>query len=160
MKKLLFILAIGGTVFLTSCKDGSSFFGKGKEAEAKILALETEISALKKQLTACEEQQVNEIMSIRSDYEAKLAELQEQLEAGKVKEYSGYFVVVGSFKNQKYAEEYAIKIQQMGHEGNIVAGPNDFFLVTSGTYTTLKASLEPMRQARATLASEAWIYFK
>ena len=80
MKKLLFILAIGGTVFLTSCKDGSSFFGKGKEAEAKILALETEISALKKQLTACEEQQVNEIMSIRSDYEAKLAELQEQIE--------------------------------------------------------------------------------
>ncbi|MCF8378876.1 MAG: SPOR domain-containing protein [Bacteroidales bacterium] len=160
MKKLLFILSIGSVLFLSSCKDGTSFFGKAKKAEAKVLALETENSNLKKQLAACQDQQTSEIMGIRSDYEMKLAELQKQLESGKVKEYSGYFVIVGSFKSQKNAEGYSTKIKQMGYEGNIVAGPNNFYLVTSGTYKTLKSSLEPMRKARTTIASEAWIYFK
>ena len=160
MKKLLFVLSIGSALFLTSCKDGTSFFGKAKKAEAKVLALETENSNLKKQLAVCEEQQSNEIMIIRSDYEAKLSELQKQLESGKIKEYSGYFVIVGSFKNQKYAQDYSKKMKEMGYEGNIVAGPNNFYLVTSGTYKTLKSSLEPMRQARSTIASQAWIYFK
>lgn len=160
MKKPILFLAAIALLFSTSCKDGVSFFGKAKKAETKILMLENENTDLKAKLAAYDEQQMNDIMKIRSDYELKLANLQKQIEAGKAIEYSGYFVVVGSFKNKKYAEEYASKVQEMGYEGNIVDGPNSFYLVTSGTYTTLQASLNPMRNARDVVASEAWVYFK
>jgi len=160
MKKPILLLAAIGILLFTSCKDGVSFFGKAKQTEAKILILEKENADLKAQLEAYDEQQMNDILNIRSDYEKKLAVLQKQIESGNAKEYSGYFVVVGSFKNKKYADKYAAKIKEMGYEGNIVNGPNNFYLVTSGTYTTLKTSLEPMRKAREILASEAWVFFK
>lgn len=160
MKKPILFLAAVALLFSTSCKDGVSFFGKAKKAETKILMLENENADLKAKIAAYDEQQMNDIMQIRSDYELKLADLQKQIEAGKAKEYSGYFVIVGSFKNKKYADEYAAKIKEMGYEGNIVDGPNNFYLVTSGSYNTLKASLNPMRNARNILASEAWIFFK
>ena len=160
MKRLSLIIAVSGLMILSSCKDGVSFLGGGKEAKAKIAMLEQENADLKKQLQDCKDIQNAEIMSIRSDYEKKLADLQLKLEAGTASEYNGYYVVVGSFKNQKYAQDYSAKVKQMGYEGNIVAGPNNFNLVTYGSYKTLKSSLEPMRKARQSVSSEAWIYFK
>lgn len=160
MKKSLFILVIAGLVGITSCKNGVTFFGKAKQAETKILTLEKENTQLKEKLAACEEQQNSEIMNIRADYEKKLADLQKKIESGQAAEYSGYFVVVGSFKNKQFAKEYASKIKQMGYEGKIVSGPNNFQLVTMGTYSSLKSAIEPMRKARQVIASESWIYFK
>ena len=160
MKQVLFIAGIIGAFTLSSCKDGVKFFGKSKEAELKIASLEQENAELKKQIAEFETRQQEEILAIRSDYEKRLADLQLKIEEGKARESSGYFVIVGSFKNSKYADEYSTKIKQMGYEGKIVNGPNSFYLVTSGTYTTLKSSIEAMRQARAVVASEAWGYFK
>ena len=73
---------------------------------------------------------------------------------------SGYFVVVGSFKNSAYANEYSSKIRAMGYEGALVDGPNNFTLVTSGTYTNLKDAVEGQTVARNKLASTAWVYLK
>ena len=160
MKQFILLFAILGSLSLSSCKDGNKLFGKNKEAELKILTLENENAELRKQLSEFEAKQQEEILMIRNDYEQKIGSLQQKLEAGKAKEYSGYFVVVGSFKNYKYAEEYAQKIKQMGYEGKIVNGPNSFHLVTSGTYKSLKASLEAMQNARSVVASQAWVYFK
>lgn len=159
MKQAIIAIGIIGVFTLSSCKD-VKLFSNCKDAEAKIALLENENADLKAKIANYEEIQKKEILAIRADYEQKLATLQEKLEEGQAKEYSGYFVVVGSFKNLKYAQDYSQKIKQMGYEGNIVNGPNSFYLVTSGTYQTLKSSVEAMYKARSVIASEAWVYFK
>lgn len=143
-----------------SCKDGVKFFGKSKQTEAEIANLQKQNEALRQELEGIEQEHDMEITAIRSDYEKKLADLQKQIEAGTLGEYDAYYVIVGSFKNDKYAKDYAEKIKELGYEGKVVPGPNNFNLVTSGTYQTLKASLEPMRQAREKIATEAWVYFR
>jgi len=160
MKKTIFILGLGFLILGTSCKKMNQWFGKSGLSEEEVNLLVQENEQLKKELDDCAASYEAEKASMRDDYEKKLLALQEQIDAGNAKEYNVYYVVVGSFKNMKYAEDYAGKVQTMGYEGKIVDGPNNFNLVTSGTYKTLKSSLEPMRQARATLASEAWVYFK
>ncbi|MGC9343768.1 MAG: SPOR domain-containing protein [Bacteroidales bacterium] len=160
MNKVVVFLIIASTFAMNSCKDGVSFFGKSKQTEAEIANLQKQNEALRQELEGIEQEHDQEITAIRSDYEQKLADLQKQIEAGTMAEYDAYYVVVGSFKNADYAREYAKKIQEMGYEGKIVPGPYNFNLVTSGTYQTLKSSLEPMRQARENIATEAWVYFK
>jgi cell division protein FtsN len=160
MKKAIFILGLGILILGSSCKKINQMFGKSSMSEEEITALIQENKKLKNDLNNCAENYEAEKAAMRSDYENQLLALQEQLNSGKVKEYNVYYVVVGSFKNMKYAEDYAGKIKAMGYEGKIIDGPNNFNLVTSGTFKTLKSSLEPMRQARTTLSSEAWIYFK
>lgn len=160
MKRVVALIIIASSLALNSCKDGVNIFGKSKQTEAEIANLQKQNEALRQELASIEDEHNTEITAIRSDYEQKLADLQKQIEAGTMAEYDAYYVVVGSFKNASYAQEYAKKIKEMGYEGKIVPGPNNFNLVTSGTYQTLKSSLEPMRQAREKIATEAWIYFK
>jgi seryl-tRNA synthetase len=160
MKKTIFILSLGMLILGTSCKKINQMFGKSSMSEEEITALIQENEKLKNDLNNCAENYEAEKAAMRSDYEKKLIVLQEQIGTGKAKEYNVYYVVVGSFKNMKYAEDYAGKIKAMGYEGKIVDGPNNFNLVTSGTFKTLKSSLEPLGKARTTLASEAWVYFK
>lgn len=143
-----------------SCKDGIKFFGKSKQTEAEIANLQKQNEALRQELEGIEQEHVQEITAIRSDYEKKLADLQKQIEAGTLAEYDAYHVIVGSFKNAEYAKDYAEKVKQMGYEGKIIPGPNNFNLVTYGTYKTLKASIEPMRKAQENISIEAWVYFK
>ena len=160
MKIQLMISGLAILFAFSSCKDGGGIFGNSKENEAKIASLERQNQALREELEGIEKEHEAEITEIRTDYEQKLADLQQQIEAGTLQEYDAYYVVVGSFKNQKYAESYAEKIRQMGYEGKMVPGPNNFTLVTSGTYNTLKSAIEPMREAREKVASKSWIYFK
>jgi len=160
MKRIFFLAVIIVLATLNSCKDGKGIFGKSKESEARITNLERENQALRNELSNIEEEHSAEITAIRTDYEQKLADLQKQIEAGNIAEYKAYYVVVGSFKNLNYAKDYAEKIKVMGYEGKIVPGPNNFNLVTSGTFTTLKTSVTSMKEAREKIASEAWIYFK
>jgi hypothetical protein len=160
MKRVVAFIIIASSFAMNSCKDGVSFFGKSKQTEAEIANLQKQNEALRQELDGIEQKHDQEITAIRSDYEQKLANLQKQIEAGTMAEYDAYYVVVGSFKNANYAKNYAEKIKQMGYEGKVVSGPNNFNLVTSGTYQTLKSSLEPMRQAREKIATEAWVYFK
>jgi len=160
MKRILIFSVLVILISFNSCKDRGGIFGTSKKTDAQIANLEKENQALRSELEDIEGQHQAEITEIRSDYEQKLANLQKQIEAGTLQEYDAYYVIVGSFKNDNYAQEYSGKIKELGYEGKIIPGPNDFNLVTYGTYSTLKSSLEPMRQAREKVAPAAWIYFK
>lgn len=160
MKQLLVYSMILGMIAFSSCKNGGGIFGKSKQKEAEIASLQKQNEALRQELEGIEQEHTTEITAIRSDYEQKLADLQKQIEAGTLAEASAYYVVVGSFKNMEYARKYSGKIKEMGYEGKLVAGPNNFNLVTYGTYQTLKSSIESMRMARDKVATEAWVYFK
>ena len=160
MKRLLIFSGLVIIMVMGSCKNGIPFFGKSKEKDAKIATLEQENQALKQQLKGIENEHTSEITNIRSDYEQKLAELQQKIEAGTASEYKVYYVVAGSFKNMKYAEDYSNAVKKLGYEGKIVPGPNNFNLVATGTYQTLKASLDAMKKIQDSISPEAWIYFR
>ncbi len=158
MKKINLILLLALTVSITSCKDGK-WFWQNEESNKNSGELVEENEKFQREIDSLQNLYESEIMQIRTDYERKLANLQQELEAGKVAEKGAYYVIVGSFKNRKYAEEYAGKIKQMGGEGNIIQGPNNFLLVTEGSYSTLNSALSPLTDARQKLASKAWVFF-
>lgn len=159
MKRSFIVTGLAIIMILSSCKDGTNIFKGSKEKTQKIERLEKENEALRRELEQIENTHQEDITSIRSDYEQKLAELQKKIEAGTLAEYDAYYVVVGSFKNPEYARSYSQKIKQMGYEGKIVPGPNNFNLVTSGTYDKLNTAIMNMKEAREKVVSTAWVYF-
>jgi cell division protein FtsN len=158
MKKLLLILFAGVICISPSCDKVNGLFGKSGKKSTEALVAENE--ALQQQLAEETARHEQEMAGIRSEYENKLVELQKQIDAGTVKEFKVYYVVVGSFKQMENATNYSEKIKAMGYEGKIVEGPNQFNLVTSGTFQTLRSALAPLGEAREKLASEAWVYFR
>ncbi len=159
MKKYAVLTLVSALAFTTSCKKLNQWFGKSSRSEDEISLLAKKNSDLQQQLMEDSLRYEKELARMRSDYENKLTDLQKNSKSGKVKESNVYYVVVGSFKNMKFAESYSAKVKSMGHEGKIVDGPYQFHLVTYGTYTTLKNSLPALKNARSGVATESWIYF-
>ncbi|HYW94315.1 MAG TPA: SPOR domain-containing protein [Bacteroidales bacterium] len=159
MKKTLILITVMAITLTTSCKKGNSWFGKSSKKQNEIALLAKKNSELQQQLKEDSLRFAKELASIKSQYENKLSTLQQDVESGNAEESNVYYVVVGSFKNMKYAENYSRKVKSMGHEGKIVDGPSNFHLVTYGTYNSLRNSLSALKNARSGVAVESWVYF-
>jgi len=155
-KTIVFILAVS-LISFSSCKQINKWFGKTSMSQEEIDQLVAQNNQLQKQVKEDAAAYERELEALRAEYAQKLAEYESSNQKAKV---TGFYVIVGSFKNQKFAEEYASKIKSMGHEGNIIDGPSNFKLVTSATHSGLKEALPDLKTARSILASKAWIYFK
>jgi len=155
-KTIVYILAVS-IVSLSSCKQVNKWLGKSSMSQEEIDALVTQNDELQKQVKEDAAAYERELEALKSEYEQKLAALETTKAEAPA---SGFFVVVGSFKNAKFAEDYATKIKAMGYEGNIVDGPSNFKLVTSSTHAELKEALPALKTARSVVASTSWIYFK
>jgi cell division septation protein DedD len=155
-KTIVYILAVSIVAF-SSCKKVNQWLGKSAMSEEEIDALVAQNDELQKQVKEDAAAYERELEALRAEYELKLAEYEN---TNKKAPDSGFFVIVGSFKNAAYAENYATKIKTMGYEGNIVEGPSEFKLVTSSTHAGLKEALPALKNARSVIASEAWVYFK
>jgi cell division protein FtsN len=154
-RTVIYILAIS-IVSFSSCKKIGQMFGKTSMSQEEIDALVTQNDELQKQVKEDAAAYERELEALRAEYEQKLAEFQKP--EAKAPE-GGFYVVVGSFKNQQLADNYAAKIKEMGYEGNIVNGPSTFKLVTSSTHANLKEALVSLKTARSVVASKSWIYF-
>jgi len=146
MKKAAILLVVIFTV--SSC----SLFEKPSMTQE-------EIDALINQKASVEE----ELINLKQDHELLKLKAKEcaQLIAQQAKEkevIGNYLVVVGSFKNSNYAEEFAVKVKQSGGAGKIHNGPSDFKFVITSAHQTLKEAAKSMYVARAGLSEEAWIY--
>ncbi len=161
MKKYLVLIFMSVFILGTSCKDGKSWFGKsGKRVKQEDFALlAKKNSELQQQIHDDSVRFAQQLAAIRNDYEDKLNVVQKNVESGKTADSNEYYIIVGSFKNQAYAQSYSDKVKSMGHEGRIIQGPGDFQLVTYGTFNSLKNSLPALNNARTGVATEAWIYF-
>jgi hypothetical protein len=147
MKKAAFLLVVIFTV--SSC----SLFEKPSMTQEEIDALINQKASVEEELINLK--QAHELLKIKATECAQLIEQQ-----AKEKEVSGnYCVIVGSFKSNNYAEEFAAKVKQSGGAGKIIPGPSDFKLVVSSAHPTLKEAVEGMYKARSGGASgEAWVY--
>lgn len=69
-------------------------------------------------------------------------------------------IIVGAFKNSSYADEYSAEMKGQGYAGRIIAGPYNFNLVTSGSYESVRASLQDLSSVRDNIIETAWIYIE
>ena len=155
-RTIVYILAVS-IVSFSSCKKVNQWLGKSTMSQAEIDSMLYQNAELQKQVKADAAAYERELDALRAEYEQKLAAYENSNPKAPV---TGFFVIVGSFKNQKLAENYASKIKSMGYEGNIIDGPADFKLVTSSTHASLKEALPSLKTARSVLVSKSWIYFK
>jgi hypothetical protein len=51
-------------------------------------------------------------------------------------------------------------MKAQGYAGRIIAGPYNFNLVTSGSYESIKASLQDLNGVRDNVIETAWIYIE
>jgi hypothetical protein len=69
-------------------------------------------------------------------------------------------IIVGAFKNSSFANDYSAEMKEQGYAGRIIAGPYNFNLVTSGSYESIKASLQDLNGVRDNVIETAWIYIE
>lgn len=149
MKNLIGILVLG--LILSSC----SLFQKPSMTQAEIDDMVAENNALKTQVANNKELEDQLAMARMQADEAmlKLANC-ENANSSKV------HIIVGAFKNSNYANNYSATIKGRGYDGQIIAGPYNFNLVTSGSYESVRAALQDLRSIRDQVIEEAWIYIE
>ena len=52
-----------------------------------------------------------------------------------------YYMIAGSFQNQKFAERYASKMQDMGYQTRIIESPNGFYRVSVKSYNSFSQGI-------------------
>ena len=148
MKKLaiLFIAVIG----LSSC----SLFEKPSMTQEQIDALINEKAQVEEQLINMTQKYELEKIKVAECAAAMEAQTAPPVAEGK------YAVIVGSFKEETNAINYAEKVKQLGGNGAIIYGPSDFKFVVYSSHATLGEAAGQMELARTNIASMAWIWME
>jgi hypothetical protein len=146
MKKVAILLF--AVITVSSC----SIFEKPSMNQNEIDGLINQKAKVEAELASIKQE--NELLKLRVQECAKLIE--QQTAESQVK--GKYSVIVGSFKNSKYAADYAAKMKEKGGEGGILAGPSDFNFVVYSSHPTLKEAAGSMRNLRKDWSPDAWIW--
>lgn len=71
-----------------------------------------------------------------------------------------YFMIVGSFQNQNFAELYAEKIQEMGYQSQIIESSSGFYRVTAKSYNNFQQGVNEIDEFRSSITSGAWLHVR
>lgn len=71
-----------------------------------------------------------------------------------------YYMIAGSFQNQKFAEKYASKMQDMGYNTRIIEAPNGFYRVSVKSYNNFSQGVSEIQQFRDNVSARAWLNVK
>lgn len=69
-----------------------------------------------------------------------------------------YYMIVGCFTVSTNADRYAEKIRGMGYEAQIIAGINNYQMVTAGSYDNYHQSVADLDKFRNEVTPNAWIH--
>ena len=148
MKNLIGIILLG--LIVSSC----SLFQKPSMTQEQIDEMVAENDALKTQLKSSKDL-ADQLALARLQADEAMLKLAD-CERGNSKVH----IIVGAFKNSSYANEYSAEMKEQGYAGRIIAGPYNFNLVTSGSYESIKASLQDLTSVRDNVIETAWIYIE
>jgi hypothetical protein len=148
MKNLIGIILLGFIV--SSC----SLFQKPSMTQEQIDEMVAENDALKTQVESSKDL-ADQLALARLQADEAMLKLAD-CEGGNSKVH----IIVGAFKNSSYANEYSAEMKEQGYAGRIIAGPYNFNLVTSGSYESIKASLQDLTGVRDNVIETAWIYIE
>ena len=155
MRHLSFItfFAILSLVMFSSCDKVSGLFGKKKKAEAEAAAAAQQsrldsIRVADSVRLAQDQARARELArhdSIRSTESAQVS--------------SRYHIIVGSFHTPAYARSLADEFRNRGHNTQILQlRGSRFELVSAESFSDQRAALNRLRDYRAGIMPEAWIY--
>jgi hypothetical protein len=71
-----------------------------------------------------------------------------------------YYMIVGCFTVEQNAERYAEKLRGMGYEAQIIAGSDNFQMVSARTYNSYRESVAEIDKFRNELTPNAWVYLQ
>ena len=148
MKNLIGIILLG--LIVSSC----SLFQKPSMTQEQIDEMVAENDALKTQVTSNKDL-ADQLALARLQADEAMLKLAD-CEGGNSKVH----IIVGAFKNSSYANDYSAEMKEQGYDGRIIAGPYNFNLVTSGSYESIKASLQDLNGVRDNVIETAWIYIE
>ena len=148
MKNLIGIILLG--LIVSSC----SLFQKPPMTQEQIDEMVAENDALKTQVQSNKDL-ADQLALARLQADEAMLKLAD-CEGGNSKVH----IIVGAFKNSTYANEYSAEMKEQGYAGRIIAGPYNFNLVTSGSYESIKASLQDLNSVRGNVIETAWIYIE
>ena len=137
-------------LLVSSC----SLFQKPSMTQEQIDEMVAENYALKKQVESNNDQ-ADQLALARMQADEAMLKLAD-CEGGNSKVH----IIVGAFKNSSYANEYSAEMKTQGYAGRIIAGPYNFNLVSSGSYESIKASLQDLNGVRDNVIETAWIYIE
>ncbi len=148
MKNLIGMILLG--LIVSSC----SLFQKPTMNQEQIDVMVAENDALKTQVKSNKDL-ADQLALARLQADEAMLKLAD-CEGGNSKVH----IIVGAFKNSSYANEYSAEMKDQGYDGKIIAGPYNFNLVTSGSYESIKASLQDLNGVRGNVIETAWIYIE
>jgi len=148
MKNLIGIILLG--LIVSSC----SLFQKPSMTQEQIDEMVAENDALKTQVQSNKDL-ADQLALARMQADEAMLKLAD-CEGGNSKVH----IIVGAFKNSSFANDYSAEMKEQGYAGRIIAGPYNFNLVTSGSYESIKASLQDLYGVRDNVIETAWIYIE
>ncbi len=144
-----------GFVLLALIVSSCSLFQKPSMSQEQIDAMVAENHVLKSQVSGSkdlEDQLALTRMQV-DDAMLKLAACEKSASANT-------HIIVGAFKMSSYADEYSAEIKGMGFDGQIMAGPYNFNLVTASSHESVQAALNALGNIRDNVIETAWIYIE
>jgi hypothetical protein len=144
-----------GIALLAMIVSSCSLFQKPSMTQEQIDAMYAENQALKAQAAGCQDLEDQLALTRMQVDEAML-----KLAACEESANSKVHIIVGAFKNSAYANEYSAEMKNSGYDGNILAGPYNFNLVTSGSYESIQAALNDLGSIRDNVILTAWLYIE
>jgi len=159
MKKIL-ILLITIMIVFPGCKFiNEKIFKKGSDT------LEVYVANLEKELAEIETRHLYELEKLKMESQAKIDSIIRYYEnelAGEGKRYTGatagtYYLIVGSFKTPRYAEDYSAKVREMGYHTQIIKA-GTWNLVSAENYSSWSEAVKGLELVRSNVCVDSWIY--
>jgi hypothetical protein len=69
-----------------------------------------------------------------------------------------YYMIVGSFQNKNLAEKYAVKIQNMGYQTQIIESPGSYYRVSAKSFSNFKSGIDELENFRSNVTTRAWLH--
>jgi len=131
-----------------------SLFQKQSMTQAEIDQMLAENNALRTQAESNKDL-ADQLAMARMQADEAMLKLAECENTG-----SKVHIIVGAFKNSGYADNYSALMKNQGYDGKIIAGPYSFNLVSSGSYSSVRAALQDLSDVRSQVIETAWIYIE
>ncbi|NBC83679.1 MAG: hypothetical protein GVY19_09885 [Bacteroidetes bacterium] len=153
--RLFVIIVLLASIFFGNCKqiEKRTMFKKGidtllennRQKDSIIYADSVKMAEL---------QQMNKHLNLTIDSLKSLYENDHSFDDNK------FYMIVGSFQNENYADMWAEKIGHMGYNTQIVMGRNGFNMVAAKSYNNLRAAVDDIDDFRSRIVDNAWVYVK
>ena len=155
MKKLIIVFFISGLLF-----QGCNYFKKHRLFSKKVDTLQ-EIKQVAQQEPAVDTSVISQ-----PQVEEPVAPVADNNTQKTANEFSSsgekhYYMIVGSFLDQKNAERYAQKLRDMGYSPEIINdASNGFHRVSARSYDSFKTGIDEIPEFRSSVSSKAWVHVK